>query len=293
LPNHIAMTKPLILLLIASTFISCKSNTKQTIKETTTKTSSDNFSADLITTFKQVLQGEWVKIDYIEKLNQTRSPYNSWSELTGVAAMSLETDSIKADSLIVGESLNNHEGTNFTIYFRQGHKFASLKISLKDYDTPANFFELGYVITSVDTSLFLYHYNNKNQILDSIKYTRVLHAQLNDDMSSGIEYITNKTLITGEYILTDSLGAISKVELKNDGKVSGFLGFKTYYINTDFMAGPQNNLDVIDFDVNTDNQKEYGYKINSNTISLFTTKSNADSTKLLLDKLAYKLVRTK
>jgi hypothetical protein len=287
------MTKPLILLLIASTFISCKSNTKQTIKETTTKTSSDNFSADLITTFKQVLQGEWVKIDYIEKLNQTRSPYNSWSELTGVAAMSLETDSIKADSLIVGESLNNHEGTNFTIYFRQGHKFASLKISLKDYDTPANFFELGYVITSVDTSLFLYHYNNKNQILDSIKYTRVLHAQLNDDMSSGIEYITNKTLITGEYILTDSLGAISKVELKNDGKVSGFLGFKTYYINTDFMAGPQNNLDVIDFDVNTDNQKEYGYKINSNTISLFTTKSNADSTKLLLDKLAYKLVRTK
>jgi hypothetical protein len=235
----------------------------------------------------------WVKSAYIDELNKTRSPYNSWPKLNNVAAMEIEADSIKADSLVAGESLNNHEGTNFTVYFKRGHKKGSLNIGLKDYDVSTNFYELGYVITSVDTNLFLYHYNNKNQILDSTKYTRVLSALLNDDMGSGIEYITNKTLITGKYTYVDSTGTISKVEFKNDGKVSGFLGFKSYYVNTDFMAGPQNNLDVIDFDVNTDKQKEYGYKIDGDTIGLFTTKSNADSTKLLLDKIVYKLTKTK
>lgn len=288
------MRKILSLLLVTFSFISCKNNTKQIIKgTTTTKIASANSSTDLIKSFKPIIQGVWVKSNYVEELNKTRSPYSSWAKLTDVVEMNIQTDSVKADSLIVGESLNSHEGTSFTIYFKKGHKLGTLKISLKDYTTPTNFYELGNVITSTDTSLFLYHYNNKNQILDSIKYNKLSGAQINDDMASGIEYITNKILITGKYTVTDSLGAISKVEFKNNGKVSGFSDFKTYYINTDFMAGPQNNLDVIDFDVNTDKQKEYGYKINANTIDLFTTRSSADSTKILLDKLVYKLVRTK
>lgn len=288
------MRKILSLLLVTFSFISCKNNTKQIFKDiTTTKISSANPSTDLIKSFKPIIQGVWVKSNYVEELNKTRSPYSSWAKLTDVAEMNIQTDSVKADSLIVGESLNNHEGTSFTIYFKKGHKLGTLRISLKDYNTPTNFYELGNVITSTDTSLFLYHYNNKNQILDSIKYNKLSGAQINDDMASGIEYITNKILITGKYTVTDSLGAISKVEFKNNGKVSGFSDFKTYYINTDFMAGPQNNLDVIEFDVNTDKQKEYGYKINANTIDLFTTRSSADSTKIFLDKLVYKLVRTK
>jgi len=285
--------KFLCLILIASTLLSCKSNSKQTVKDTATNTLTIDSSSALIKTFKPIIKGMWVKSAYIDELNKTRSPYNSWPKLNNVAAMEIEADSIKADSLVAGESLNNHEGTNFTVYFKRGHKKGSLNIGLKDYDVSTNFYELGYVITSVDTNLFLYHYNNKNQILDSTKYTRVLSALLNDDMGSGIEYITNKTLITGKYTYVDSTGTISKVEFKNDGKVSGFLGFKSYYLNTDFMAGPQNNLDVIDFDVNTDKQKEYAYKIDGDTIGLFTTKSNADSTKLLLDKIVYKLTKTK
>jgi hypothetical protein len=118
-----------------------------------------------------------------------------------------------------------------------------------------------------------------------------LNALPSDDMGFGIDYITNKKLITGKYTTTDSTGNRLKVEFNNNGKVSGFLNFKTYYINADFEAGLENNLDEIDFDVNTKKQKTFTFRFNADTLNLYDTYENADSTKLVLGKLKYKLVR--
>jgi len=282
----------LTLLLLATVLLSCKNNTKPTTKDNTPVTIL-NSSQALIQRFKPIIQGIWVKDDYINDITKTRSPYNSRSKLNGVASVTIEMDSIKNDSLDAGVSLNNHEGSDFTIYFKTvGNKHNSLKINRKDYEVKSNFFELGYCIKNNDTSLLIYHYNKDNKLLDSTRYLKVIQSESNNDMGYGIQYITNRILITGKYTFTDSTGHVEKIGFTNEGDVAGFLNFKTFYINTDFIAGPENNLDVIDFDINN-NQKEYAFKFNADTLSLYETKDNADSSLLVLGKLKYRLFKTK
>jgi hypothetical protein len=156
-----------------------------------------------------------------------------------------------------------------------------------------NFYELGYAISRNDTSLVLYHYNKDHRLLDSTCYLKALPPESENDMGYGIEYITNKILITGNYDLIDSTGHSAKVKFANEGNLSGFLGFKTYYINTDFEGGPENSVDEISFDINNKNQKDYAFKFNADTLNLYITKMDADSTLFIKKRPLYKLVKIK
>lgn len=281
------------LIIVLTALISCKSKTKTPVSDTVLQTINTSVKPSLLQQFKPIMQGSWIKSDYITDLSQTKSPYISSKKLTNAVALEIELNEVQDDSVKVGVSLNNHEGTEFTLFFKQGHKPNSLKTNWVDYKVSSNFYELGYQITGGDTSLFLYHYNKNNHIIDSVKYTRVLAKQKDNDLGYGITYITNKLLISGNYELIEDNGATSKISFNNEGKVSGFPDYETYYVNTDFVAGPQNDLDQFSFNINTKQQKDYLFKINLDTLNIYNIDFSADSVHLKWGTLKYKLVKRK
>lgn len=101
----------------------------------------------------------------------------------------------------------------------------------------------------------------------------------------------NKTLISGNYILTDTLNRSFKVSFTNDGYVSGFGDFKTYFVDVDFETPPGNNMDQIAFDLNSKNDKLYAFKINRDTLNLYQTSYDKDSIDMILGKRVFKLVK--
>jgi len=251
-------------------------------------------SENLAQKFKPIIDGVWVKSSYIKAILQTKSPYSSREKLGGVASMIIELPTDNADSTRIGYSLNNHEGSDFILYVKEGLKKTSLKTTLPDYDQKSNFYELGYSIRHKDTVLILYHYNKLEKLLDKTFYTRVAHKAMDENEAAwGIRFITNKILITGEYSVVDTTKNSVAVEFSNDGKVSGFPDFKTFYINTDFNAGPENNIDEIIFDSDTKAPKPYTFRFKSDSLFLYGEKHNADSTELITGDLSYKLVRQK
>ncbi|AYL97290.1 hypothetical protein [Mucilaginibacter celer] len=283
----------LFLVLAATAFISCKSKTKAPVYDTVSQKTSAGSQLNLLQQFKPFIQGVWVTSDYIVDLSRTKSPYISSKKLAGAAALAINLDSAEKDSTVVGVSLNNHEGASFTLFFKPGHQPNSLKTNWPDYEVNSNFYELGYQIAGSDTSLLLYHYNKNNHIISSVKYTRVLPKQTDKGMEYGITYITNKLLISGNYELTDTNGTTSKISFNNEGKVSGFAGYETYYVNTDFVAGPQNDLDQFSFNIGVQQQKDYLFKINKDTLNIYNIDFSADSVHLKWGELKYKLVRSK
>jgi hypothetical protein len=122
-------------------------------------------------------------------------------------------------------------------------------------------------------------------------YIRALKHQSDDDLGYGINYIINKGLIAGNYIMTDTMGTTSKAIFTNEGNVSGFLNCKKYELNIDLNSEPMNNLDEIGFDIRSSNHKSFSYKIIGDTLSFYDTRPNADSTELILGKRIYKLIK--
>jgi hypothetical protein len=278
---------------IISVLFSCKSKTNsKSPNPLNIKPDTITEQKLLIEKFSPIIQGNWVISNYVDGLTKTRSPYKLKHMLWGAVEISIYMTELKSDSISVGESLNNHEGTSFMVYFKKGHGANCLKTNMEDYDVHTNFYELGYHIKGTDTSLFLYHINKNNKVLDSVKYTRVLkNAVDKTNAADGINYITNKKLFAGKYDLFDISGKNSTIEFDSKGSVYGFLSFTKYYINTDFVAGPANNIDDIVFDLYTNTSLDFAYKLDADTIKLYHIDYNADSTVESFGQLQYKLVK--
>jgi len=288
------MKNILFVILIAVVISSCKSKTEQAAADTTSAAiANDAETEKLIAQFKPIIEGVWVKKSYVQSVLSTLSPYKSWKEFWGVACLEIYLPDDGSDSTHVGYSLNNHEGSDFVLFLKQGHLLTSLKIDLPDYDVKNNFYELGYEINKGETNLALYHYSAKGEIIDKTLYTKVASRAKGDgDAAWGIEHITNKQLFSGKYELIGDNVPV-EVNFNDDGNATGFPNAKNYYILTDFMAGPANNLDQITFNLYQSDQADYTYKFNADTLSIYDIKTNPDSTLLLVGKLRYKLVRQK
>jgi len=286
------MKKVFYLLSIITLFSNCRSNNKQTATDSAKTSRPIDQTQQLIKKFKPFLPGVWVTIDYINDLDKTHSPFKSFVKLHGIPSFIIDADSIKADSLVAGASMNNHEGDQFVIYLKKGINPAALPLKM-DYENRMHFYDLGYLINKNDTNLVIYRYDKNKKLINQIIYEKVIDKDMNGDMGYGIDYITNKKLISGKYIVTDSLGNTTNIEFTNDGKVAGFPGISTYYVNTDFEAGPANNIDQLSFDLYTKHQKDFAFKIYEDTLNVYRTTANADSTLLFFGKLVYKMVRKK
>jgi hypothetical protein len=255
-----------------------------------TKGNTTVHSNELIEKFKPFLNGTWVPADYINDIVKTKSPFKSSGKITYISEFSIDATKL-SDSINIGAAMGNHEGGDFILHFKPGLTPASLPVSFGEYQNESSFYELGYVITSIDTSLELYHYDKNKKLLDKTKYMKVQAVRQNDDLGDGFQYMVNRKLLARSYNVSDSNGKETRVELTTDGKIKGFMGFKTYYIITDFAAGPENANDEICFDIQTKDQKCYGFKIIADTINLFEAAKDEEDTLFKPGQTIYKFIR--
>ena len=103
--------------------------------------------------------------------------------------------------------------------------------------------------------------------------------------------MVNKTLFAGNYKAIDSSGQTLSLNFTNDGLLTGLPNYKKYYVLTDFVAGPENNLDQVCFDIQTDNQRCYAFEIKGDTIEFYDTEESEDHNSLKHGQLKYKLVK--
>jgi len=278
------MKNSLYLLFIITTFLSCKSNTKKAaIDSNATNLPSDSSQA-LIKKFKPVIQGVWVKADYINKVAKTKSPAEAEDEAIGITIMNINTDKIKGDSLVVNAGYGNHEGGDAIIKFKAGKLPGAIVFNSGD---------LNYSIENGDTILITHLIDDDTKKIKIVKYVKSLNSEPDDNLGLGMDYLINKNLIAGNYVMTDSLGNNTKVTLSALGKVTGMPGLDTYWISDDIGGEPMNNLDGFTFNLYKKNAENYTFKIIADTLTLYNMKANADSTENVLGKMVYKFVRDK
>ena len=232
---------------------------------------------------KSILNGDWYQASYIDSIQETKSPFRSQNALASMVELDIDTSKIKGDSLEI-EAPGIHEGTSFIVYFRRGLTLTSFPTNIIDYDTPSNFYELGYNISAADTSLILSICNKDKKIIYQTQY---LKASRNSE--GPLQYMVNKTLFAASYKAEDSSGKISILKFTSDGQIYGLPNYKKYYVLTDFVAESENSVDQVCFDIQTNNQRCYGFTIQSDTIKLYDLKESMDATQL--GELKYKLVR--
>nr|WP_294792607.1 hypothetical protein [uncultured Mucilaginibacter sp.] len=273
------------MLLLAIVVSSCKSKTEQEETDTTSTVTVDGAETQkLIAEFKPIIQGVWVKKSYIDKVIKMRSPLNAFDEVEGANIMVINADSIKADSLTIGVGWNNHEGSDIVLHFKPGKRANTIKWGTD---------ELGYEIKHGDTILVLYRFSEEKNTTQKSKFIKAANVQPGKDLSYGMDYLINKGIIAGKYSWVKDDNKSQEVVFSTEGKISGLGNFKTFYILNDLNMEPLNNLDEIIFDIYNTNQTSYTFKFDADTLGLYETKPNADSTLLLVDKLKYKLVRKK
>jgi len=194
----------ILFITITSFFLSCRSNTKQTAKDTITTKSDNGQTEKLIEKFKPIIQGVWVKKDYIDKVIQTKSPLAAIDECRGITIMYINTDHIEGDSLQFIAGYFNHDSGNVTIKFQPGGSLSSILFNDKD---------LNYSLENGDTTITVFQYDNRKKLIVKAKFIRVLNRQFDDDLGYGMNYIINKEILSGNYTLTDSTGRVSKINL--------------------------------------------------------------------------------
>ena len=285
------MKKVLYGLVISSLLLSCRSNTKKTDKDSVANNSQTDQTQQIIKKFKPIIQGVWVKSDYIDEVAKTKSPLKAFSKASPITTMIIETEFVKGDSILIDIGYGNHEGGNLLIKFHPGHSISSIMAYTPGGNIENSFYELKYSI-SKDTTLTLYTYNERKKLVDSAHYFKAFNSTHVKELGYATNYMVNKALKLGAYTLIDTLNHASKISFTQDGNVSGLSDFKTFYINIDFTT-PPNNLDEIIFDLYSKKQKSYAFNIDADTLKLFETFLSKDSIDLVLSKLKYKLVKNK
>jgi hypothetical protein len=273
------MKNTLYIFLIAGLFLSCKSNTKQAAENSTA-----DQTQSLIQKFKPIIQGVWVKKEYVDKVIKNKSPLAAADEATGITIMYINTDHIKGDSLIAPTG-DNHDGSQITIKFYPGKTPSSIRISEGG--------ELEFKIDKGDTVMFFTKLDDQTKKIIKTEFIKELNKQPDNDLGYGLNYAINEGLIAGNYVLADTLNSTMKVNFTNNGKVYGFLNHSEYEINFDLNSSPMDNLDEINFDIRSKSSASFSYKINGDTLNLYTTHPNSDSTQLILGKRIYRLIRQK
>jgi len=235
--------------------------------------------------FKSIINGVWYQASYIDSIQETKSPFRSQNSLAEYVELSINTNEACGDSLEVGAP-GIHEGTSFIIYLKPGLTSTSFPTNIVDEEVASNFYELSYDISQNDTSILILHYNKEKKLIGQTKYLRAPNGT-----EGALQFMVNKTLFAGNYQAEDSSGNISILKFTNDGLVTGLPVFQKYYVLTDFVAGPENNVDEICFDIQTNQQQCYAFEIKGDTIKLYDVKESADQDTLQRGQLKYKLIK--
>jgi hypothetical protein len=251
----------------------------------TSGTRTENESSIQIKDIKSIINGNWYEPTYIADIQKTKSPFKSQNALVTMVELDIDLSKAIGDTLEVGAP-SIHEGTSFRITFTPGLAPNSVQTDIIDYENETNFYELGYSISTKDTTILIYHYDKNKKLLGQMEYQKAP-----ENYEGALQYMVNKTLFSGNYKTVDSCGQTLTLNFSNDGILTGLPNFKKFYVLTDFVAGPENNLDEVCFEIQTNNQICYAFEIKGDTIILYDTKESDDHNDLLLGQLKYKLIK--
>lgn len=260
---------------------SCKRTTKQASTDTAANSKSIEKSNPLIAKFRPLLQGTWVKKAYIDKVTETKSPMATIDEASGITIFTIDTTEMTDNVITVHAGWNNHEGGDITLSFKAGKRPSSITFGEG---------ELSVAVNHGDTVLTVYYPGVKNKI-KAYQFIRA-NGQKIMAVNEGFDRAVNKALMIGRYTLLDTATS-QPVVFNINGNVTGFKDFKTYSVLVDLNMEPMDNLDEISFVSDKKIYRSYSFKFDSDTLKLYDTKPNADSSLLMLDKLKYKLVKLK
>ncbi|MCO5935782.1 hypothetical protein NAF17_09525 [Mucilaginibacter sp. RB4R14] len=260
--------------LILSIFLSCKSKTGDTDQDTTVAGRLDQ-SQDLLHQFKPLINGVWVKKDYVKKVKKSKSPLEAVEKGTGITVMYIDTAQLKGDSIIVPVVINNHEGINTRLRFQAGKNTTTIELGDD---------ELSYKVKNGDTTLIIYSYNNQTKETNTAQYIKAMQSKPAGGLAEGMNLMINQAILSGNYEGTNTAGKKIIAKFNDNGKVTGLPGLTTYFVQNDHIADPRHSHDEIIFNLNAKDQKAYSFIINKRTLSLY---DNAD--KIQSNKPAYSL----
>jgi len=92
-----------------SLLFSCKSDIKQKAQDTIKTKSVNGQSETLIKKFKPILQGAWVNTEFIDAIEETKSPVLAYTKAANITTMLIDTKGIKGDTAIIDVGYGNHE----------------------------------------------------------------------------------------------------------------------------------------------------------------------------------------
>lgn len=259
----------------------CKGKASQGVVNGSAKTKIDSQQIySLIKKFAPFINGMWVKKEYIDKVAQTQSPLAAADQALDLTVMYIDTRKTQGDTLLVASGWGNHDGSDMQLVFRPGKDPATIQFGNG---------ELKYQIVKNDTLLLWKHTEENNSITTTyfIKSKQYKGTQIGEAM----DFMVNKVLISGAYTMADTLDTKRTVIFYDDGKVKNFPSFSTYSINIDLNSDAMDNLDGIGFDYRTKHHTAFTYKFIQDTLNIYTTYPNADSTLLEIGELKYKLIK--
>jgi PBP1b-binding outer membrane lipoprotein LpoB len=222
-------------------------------------------SAALLHQFKPVINGVWVKKNYIRKLVKSKSPLAAAERAKGITTMFIDTAKLKGDSIVVPAGWNNQKASNVILRFQPGRNTTTVMLGDD---------ELSYTIKNGDTTLVIYHYNPDTKETTSDKYIKAFNKQQSTDVHYAMNYMINKGIISGKYDGTDNAGHKISAAFTDDGKVTGLPGFNTYLVQNYQAADARNATDNIIFNLNQSNQTVYSFSINKRNLSLYQASAN-------------------
>jgi len=259
------------LLLILSIFLSCKSKTGDNDQDTTAAGKPLDQTQALLQQFKPLINGVWVKKDYIKKVKKSKSPLEAVDKSKGITVMYIDTAQLKGDSIMVPIILNNHEGSTIALRFQSGKNTTTIEFGDD---------ELSYKVKNDDTTLIIYNYNSQTKETTTTQYIRALQPKPADGLASAMNYMINHAMLSGKYEGTDATGKKISAVFYDNGKVSGLPGFTTYYVQNDLIADPERSgHDQIIFNLNTKEKKVYSFIINKRTLTLYNDAEQIKSNK--------------
>jgi len=240
-------------------------------------------SAEMLQQFRPVINGVWVKKNYLKKVLKTKSPLEANDRVEGITTFAIDTNKIKGDKLTVPVSFSNHKKSEITLKFQPGKNTTTIMLGND---------ELSYTIKRGDTTLVIYHYDEQKHETASDKYIKAFNKQPVEDIGYAMSYMINQGMISGTYQGVDDAGKKFNVTFTDDGKVSGYPGLSNYFVQND-LSGKIKNLDVIVFNRNSKDQRLYAFELHKKMLTLHEIKANADSTSLTADKLKMTLMKVR
>jgi hypothetical protein len=231
----------------------------------------------MIQQFKPVINGVWIKKNYIKKLIKSRSPLEAAERAEGITTFYIDTEKITGDSLKVAVNMDNRKDTSVVLRFQPGRNTTTIMLGDD---------ELSYNIKRNDTTLLIYHYNQRKRETTSDKYIKASEKPVGDKLIYNMDYAINRGLMAGNYQAADAAGKNFRVSFTEDGKVSGLPGYSTYFIQN-ALDDDKDKADLIIFNRGSQGEKIYAFKKEKKSLTLYETTGTGPSLQAGIEK--YKL----